>query len=415
MSASSILESIRRRTWTLLFILAVLIALAIAGWRTLQGPTITTWTVGKVNLVQTVVASGRVETPLRVDVGSQLTATVADVPVAQGQAVSKGQLLIGLENSEQRAALEQARAGVSQAQARLAQLDKLALPTARQSLNQADINLQNARRQYERTRQLREKNFVGQAALDDARRSLDIAESQLQSTRLQVQSNDSGGADRQLARAALEQANATMSAAQARLALTRIAAPHDGVLISRNVERGDVVQPGKILMVLSPAGPTQLVLQIDERNLAQLRIGQQALASADAFPNERFPARIVYINPGIDAQRGSVEVRLDVGAPPAYLRQDMTVSVDTEIARRGMVLAVPADAVRDANAAAPWVMKVQDGRATRAPLRLGLRGTGQIEVLDGLREGDLVLPATEDVAVGKRLRAQPVSRDRASK
>ncbi|MDO8300761.1 efflux RND transporter periplasmic adaptor subunit [Lacisediminimonas sp.] len=415
MSASSILESIRRRTWTLLFILAVLIALAIAGWRTLQGPTITAWTVGKVNLVQTVVASGRVETPLRVDVGSQLTATVADVPVAQGQAVSKGQLLIGLENSEQRAALEQARAGVSQAQARLAQLDKLALPTARQSLNQADINLQNTRRQYERTRQLREKNFVGQAALDDARRSLDIAESQLQSTRLQVQSNDSGGADRQLARAALEQANATMSAAQARLALTRIAAPHDGVLISRNVERGDVVQPGKILMVLSPAGPTQLVLQIDERNLAQLRIGQQALASADAFPNERFPARIVYINPGIDAQRGSVEVRLDVGAPPAYLRQDMTVSVDTEIARRGMVLAVPADAVRDANSATPWVMKVQDGRATRAHLRLGLRGTGQIEVLDGLREGDLVLPATEDVAVGKRLRAQPVSRDRASK
>lgn len=399
----------------LLSILTILVVLAFFAWRTLQGPQMPVRQVAKQNLVQTVVASGRVETPLRVDVGSQLTGTVASVPVAQGQAVAKGQLLLALENSEQQAAVEQARAGVSQAQARLAQLDKLALPAARQSQNQADINLQNTRRQYERTRQLREKNFVGQAALDDARRNLEIAESQLQSTRLQVQSNDTGGAERQLARATLEQAVASLNAARARLALTRILAPHAGILISRNVEQGDVVQPGKVLMVLSPTGPTQLVLQIDERNLAQLRIGQQAMASADAFPAQRFTARIAYVNPGVDAQRGSVEIRLDVPEPPAYLRQDMTVSVDIEVGRRDQVLALPADTVRDAHTAAPWVMKVEDGRAKRQALQLGLRGTGQIEVLDGLREGDLVLPATAEIAAGKRLRAQVAARDQAAK
>ncbi len=406
MPASRILEFIRRRTWSLLFVLAILAVLAVVAWRTVQGPQLPARQVSKINLVQTVVASGRIETPLRVDVGSQLTGTVAQVPVAQGQAVTKGQLLIALESSEQQAA------GVSQAQARLVQLDKLALPAARQSLSQADITLQNTRRQYERTRQLREKNFVGQAALDDARRNLEIAESQLQSARLQVQSNDNGGAEQQLARATLQQADASLAAARARLALTRILAPHDGLLITRNVEQGDVVQPGKVLMVLSPAGPTQLVLQIDERNLAQLRIGQQAQASADSYPDQRFIATVAYINPGVDAQRGSVEVRLDVAAPPPYLRQDMTVSVDIEVGRRANVLAVPADSVRDANAATPWVMKVENGRARRQALRLGLRGTGQMEVLDGLAEGDLVLAATEDIAIGKRLRPQLPARER---
>ncbi len=76
-----------------------------------------------------------------------------------------------------------------------------------------------------------------------------------------------------------------------------IEAPVDGTLIARNVERGNVVQPGKALMVLSPAGATQLVVQIDEKNLNLLQIGQEALASADAYPGERFAARIVYMNP----------------------------------------------------------------------------------------------------------------------
>ena len=109
-----------------------------------------------------------------------------------------------------------------------------------------------------------------------------------------------------------------------------------------------MVQPGKVLMVLSPVGETQLVLQIDERNLARLKLGQQALASADAYPAERFAAELVYINPAVDPQRGTVEVKLRVPAPPAYLRQDMTVSVDIEVDRHADALALPANAVHDA-------------------------------------------------------------------
>jgi HlyD family secretion protein len=70
-----------------------------------------------------------------------------------------------------------------------------------------------------------------------------------------------------------------------------ILAPADGVLIGRNVEPGDVVQPGKELMTLAPSGETQILVQVDEKNLAQLRLGQKAIASADAYPREQLQRR----------------------------------------------------------------------------------------------------------------------------
>ena len=201
-----------------------------------------------------------------------------------------------------------------------------------------------------------------------------------------------------------------MQEAQARLAYTTIRAPAAGTLIARDVERGDVVQPGKVLMVLSPSGETQLVLQIDERNLGKLKLGQPALASADAYATQKFPAELVYVNPGVDAQRGTVEVKLRVPEPPDYLRQDMTVSVDIEVERHRDVLAVPAIAVRDASGPSPWVLKVKTGRASVQMVKLGLRGETGVEIREGLEPGDVVVAvAMTRVKPGQRLR--PVRND----
>src|SRR6185437_16754598 len=100
-------------------------------------------------------------------------------------------------------------------------------------------------------------------------------------------------------------------------------------------------------------GETQIDVRIDEKNLAQLAIGQRALASADAFPADRFTAVLFYINPGVDSLRGSVEMKLRVPDPPAYLRQDMTVSVDVEVARRAGALVVPPTASSKRAAGSP--------------------------------------------------------------
>ncbi|HEV8106343.1 MAG TPA: efflux RND transporter periplasmic adaptor subunit [Burkholderiales bacterium] len=322
-----------KRRWRIAAAMLVAAAGAYFGYLQLAGPKVEAARVVRRDVVQSVVAAGRVAAPNRVDIGAQIVGTVARVPVAEGQVVKAGQPLIVLDASELSAAVAQARA-----------------------------TLANTAAQLERNRRLQAQGFVGAAALDDAQRNFDVARTQL-------------------------------DAARAKLAYTLIKAPADGTLIARDVERGELVQPGKVLMVLSPAGATQIVLQIDERNLARLKPGQRALASADAYPEERFAAELAYINPGIDAQRGTVEVKLALSQPPEYLRQDMTVSVDIETGRHAQTLALAADAVRDASGAAPWVLAVRNGRTVRQGVSLGLRGDAVVEILEGLAEGEIAVRA----------------------
>jgi HlyD family secretion protein len=344
--------------------------------------------------------------PRRVHVGAVITGRVVAIPVTEGQAVKKGDQLVLLDDKDVRAAVVQARAGVAQAEAKVRQLREVGLPAAQQAQLQAEATLTQVRGQYDRTKRLQAQGFVGQSQLDDAQRNLDVAESQARAARVQVETNGPRGSDFAMAMTALEQSRAAERVAQAKLPDVVIQAPVDGVLISRSVEVGDIVQPGKELFSLAPAGETQVIVQIDERNLSQLALGQKALGSADAFPGRRFQAELIYINPGIDALRGSVEVRLRVPAPPDYLRQDMTVSVDIEVARRSQAVVAPTEAVRDATAAHPWVLAVRDGRAERVPVKVGLRGDGRLEVLEGAAPGDALVPtASALITAGQKVRA----------
>lgn len=370
------------------------------------GPQVGVEPVVRQDFVQTVVASGRVETPHRVDIGVQITGTVRTVPVREGQVVTAGATLIELEAAELRAALDQAQHAVQAASARLRQLQEVQSPLAAQALRQAQLNYDAARDALRRSQALLAGGAIGEAALEDARRAEQVAAAQLRSAQQQAASARPSGSDAAAASAALEQAQAGADLARAKLAYATVKAPRAGTLIARAVEPGDVVQSGRILMVLSPGGETQLVVEIDEKNLRLLSLGLTALASADAYPKERFPAEVVYINPGVDAQRGAVEMKLRVPSPPAYLKQDMTVSVDIEIARRSNAVLVPSDAVHDIETVSPWVLKVDGRRARRQAVTLGLRSNGLCEVLAGLNAGDRVVPvATSAIADGARLRA----------
>jgi HlyD family secretion protein len=396
------------RRWRILAGVGAPVVVAYLAVGAILGPRVDVVKVTRRDIVQSVVASGRVATLYRVDIGSQIVGTVAKVPVEAGQTVKAGQVLIALEANEARASVKQAEIAVVQAEARLRQLRELQLPVADQALRQAEVNLANARVQYERNQRLFTAGFVGKSVFDDAQRNLDVAQTQVESARKQVETAQPTGSDTAMAVAALEQARASLQASRAKLAYTTIRAPFDGTLIARDVERGNVVQPGKILMVLSPAGETQIVVQIDERNLSHLKLGQKALASADAYAQERFSAELVYINPGVDAQRGTVEVKLRVPEPPEYLRQDMTVSVDIEVHRSPNTLALSADAVHDATGPAPWVLKVNSGHAVRQTVKLGLRGEGMVEIREGLEADDLAVSASNpSVRAGERLRPVP--------
>lgn len=377
------------------------LALAAVAYFSLRGERVEVAWVERGELRQAVVASGRVRTPLRVEVASQITDRIASVAVGEGDEVAAGQVLLQFDAAEWQAGVAQARATLMQAESRLRQIGEAGLPLAEQSLAQAEATLRQAERHFQRVGELVAKGFYSTAQLDDAQRARDVAASQLQTARIQVASNRGDGIEVKLARSAIEQARATLAVAEARLAYTTLQAPVAGRVLTRNVEPGHTVQPGKTLLTLAPSGRTELTAQIDEKNFGLLALGQQAQVSADAYPGERFAAQLIYIAPAIDAQRGSVEIRLGVPQPPAYLRYEMTVSIDIEAARRSDTLSIPCDSVRDIGSS-PWALTVRDGRTVRQPVKLGLRGAGRCEIVDGLSEGDAVLPAAVPLGEGRR-------------
>jgi HlyD family secretion protein len=402
------LPNIAKRYFGRLLILFTIVALVTAfGSRVVLGPKIPAALVVQRDFIQTIVATGHVETPHRISIGSQIVGVVKNIPVSEGQIVQAGQVLIELDDAEWRAAAQQADMLVLQAQARLRQVREVQAPVAAQSLVQAEINVSYAEKQWHRNVDLFTKSFISQVALDEAKKNVDLTQAQLQTAKKQVQTTQPTGSDYQIAATALSQAEANSKIAYSRRQHTVIKTPIAGTLISRDVETGDVVQAGKALMTLSPSGATQLVVQIDEKNLPLLVLGQLARASADAYPTLNFSAAISYINPSVDLQRGSVEIKLNVPEPPAYLRQDMTVSVDIQVATRLRALLVPTDTIHDVKGRQPWVLKVADGKARKQVLRVGLQSAGMSEVLSGLSVNDRVLTFTNEVNEGNRIR--PIS------
>ena len=389
--------AVRRWRWRILGGGAVLL-LAAAGLRAFLGPKVPAWQVERSELVQRVVASGRVLAPARIQVGSVVVGRVTRVPVDKGDRVKPGDLLLQLDDAEARAAL-------AQAAARLEQVEVVSVRVTAEALRQAELRLSQAEVKLTRQRTLAEAGSVSRSDLDDAIQARDLAASQVESTRIQA-SAAASGADRRSVLAALEQARGAEQASAARLDNLSIRSPAAGVVTERDVEPGDVVQPGRSLLVVARDGPTQLSVLPDEKNLALLRLGQPATASADAFPDRTFPARVAYIAPAVDLSRGTVEVKLDVENPPDFLRPDLTVSVNVETGRDPQALVLAAGAIRDPGAS-PWALVVRDGKASRQPVTLGIRGDGRVQVLTGLAPGEWVISPAAEVGPGRRVRTEP--------
>jgi HlyD family secretion protein len=390
-------------------LLAVLV-LAVAFWfvlRTVRGVEVAVVTATRGDLTQTVVATGRVTTPAKVEIGAMITGTITGMRVWEGDRVRTGDLLVTVRSDEAEAAVRQASASVIEAEKRLTQIDKVGRPVAQQALLQAQSNLRLAELDLDRQRKLKDRGFIGQARVDEAVRSVETARAQVLSAEAQSAANQRGGAEYALAMARLENARAALKLAEARLANTRVVAPVDGVILQRLAEPGDVAQAGRKLYVMQAAGETRVYADVDEKNLGLIAPGQQARAVTDAFPTQPFDAELYYVAPGVDAQRGTVEVRLRVPNPPTFLKPDMTVSVEVSGANRKDVVIVPTEAVRDAATAAPWVLVMKDGRAAKQPVSIGLKGEGKTEILTGVEPGaTVILPSAIPVPPGERVHAR---------
>lgn len=384
--------------------------LALALWiaiRTFVPPTVDTVSASRTDLVQAVVATGRVRSLSRAQLGSMIPAVATRVLVREGDRVATGQLLIQLDDSEARAQLEQARGTLARAEATTVALRAVRAGAADAAARSAEAAYQTALREFDRAQRLYEAGAGAAQELDLARQGLEAARANRDIALLEFAAVTGDGAEVRAAMAQVEEARAAVALARARLEHTRITAPGPGRVLGRSVEPGDVVSVGRTLLTLALDGPTQLVALPDERDVARVTVGQPAMASADAYPDQTFPATVTFVAPVIDAAQGTVEVRLEVPDPPAFLRPDMTVSIRIEVARRSGVVALPSVAVQDASAGEPWVLALRHGRLQRQLVRLGLRGDEWVEIQTGVAEGErIAVPPWDGLKPGRRARAR---------
>ena len=362
-------------------------------WRVWQGPTVNTYRVVEQPLVQNVVATGRVISTSRAQIGAEITGVVLERHITEGDRVKPGDLLITLRADD-------LAARVREAQAALDQLRTSRRPQALAALKQAQAQLEQTVREAKRRRDLYQTESISKEIYEKAEQALILAKASEEQSTLLSDSLAPGASEELIL---IERLNA----AQAALARTEIKAHVSGIVLTRDVVPGDTVQPGRQLLEIAKEGSTEILIPVDERNLGVLALGQPARCIADAYPNQPFNARINFIAPTIDPQRGTVDVRLTVEPPPEFLRQDMTVTATIQTNKRDKAITVSNDLIKESKDGNGFVWLVRDGRVVAQPVKLGLRGLSATEITEGLIPGDpVILSAT--VKIGERVRSRNV-------
>ena len=375
---------------SMVIIILLILATGFALFRWWQGPLLSGYTIASTPLVQTVVATGRVETVSRAQIGSEITGVVLKRLVQEGDQVSQGDLLLVLKSDE-------LSAQVRQAEVALTELATSRRPQAVAELATAKTQLEQANREAARRRNV-DAGVLSAEEIEQVVEAERVARNKFESARLKAAALALG----QVEEAKLRE---QLVAAQAQLAKTKIRAEVAGIVLTRDVEPGDLVQPGRTLFTIALTGSTEIRVPLDERNLSRLALQQKAAVIADSYPDQSFPARIIFIAPSIDSQRGTVEVRLAVDPVPNFLRQDMTVSVNIETDRRVQALTIPNNALSSIKGNQAMVLLVRDGKIQRQQVTLGLRGLAMSEVISGLSQGDHVLADAESsLTNGARIR-----------
>lgn len=391
-------------------ILVSLGALSFIGWMGWQRGRAVSVKVQKpqrTSIEQTVVASGRVLSPAKVNLGVLVQGIVGTVLADEGQHVRAGELLLTLQNDEYQALAKQAKGNLGLATARYQQLARVDAKLAKEQLSRAEKELQKAELDYGRTAHLASQGAVANSQLTDAEAALARAKEAKESAAIRVAATATTGSESQASLANITNAQGAVDFAATRVKYSQVIAPCDGVILTRSVEAGDVVSPGKTLLVLSRDGETRLLVQPDERALSVLSVGQLADASAEALPQQHFTAKLDWIAPVIDPSRGTVDVKLLVPMPPPYLKPEMTVQVTVHVARREIALVVPPELVFAVESNEPYVLRVQENRLARANVTLGLRSASAVEVTRGVGLDDwLVIPTNKTPKTGALVRPE---------
>src|SRR2546423_1409283 len=372
-------------------------------------------------------ASGYVVAHHKIAVGAKVMGRVNWIGVEKGDTVKEGQVLVRLEDSEFRAQVNQAKANLAAAQARLDQLRTGSRPQEKMkdkaAVLQAEANLKIAEADYQRSERLYREGVASKAEFDSALARRDTAAALLEAARQSSAMTDIGPRAEEIraAQAQVQQMKAALDYAQKQLAATEIKAPVAGTDLDRIVERGEMVTPaafggsGARTSVVDLADLTDLQIELDisQTDFARLKMGQRAEIIPEAFPNLHYTGFIKEIAPEANRAKSTVQVKVKVENPNEQLRPEMNARVnflsdkpaDNQTQSAARVL-VPKQAVvrRDG---ASFVFVVKGSRVEQRTIRAGEETGDAFYVLDGLSGNESVAIAGVDkLRDGDRVKIQ---------
>jgi membrane fusion protein (multidrug efflux system) len=227
-------------------------------------------------------------------------------------------------------------------------------------LLQAKANLGLAETNFKRNQELVAKKFLSQQALDTSVANLNVQQ-------------------------------ATVQLAEAKAAKTRVKAPFGGMVGLRNVSVGDYVKEGQDLINIEDISTLRVDFKLPENYLGRLGKGQTVELTSDALPGQTFKALLDAVDPMVDQNGRSISARARMDNASAKLRPGMFVRVRLVLGQRKDVLMLPEQAI--VPGAQPAIFKIVEAKAQRVPIKLGVRRAAQVEVINGLQVGDVVVTA----------------------
>lgn len=301
---------------------------------------------------------GALKPVAQVDVVSKMTGRIDQLQVEIGDWVKKGTLIAKVDEDEVRHQVNRAAA---------------ALEVAKASLSQKQTDLEILKKELDRTIELHESQLV-------PRRDLDTAEARYRGAIAQEK----------LVRAQIDQAQAELHELHVRLDNTRILAPISGLVGKRHVDNGALVNPS--MPVVSMVDLSTMVMEINapEKDLVKIHAGLEAAIVLDAFPEQRFRGRVIRLSPILDPATRTGSVEIEVPNPKMMLKAEMFARVELDLGTRHNALLIPREAVVSYEQQR-GVFKVQEGTAQFQPVNSGVSQGGDLEVLSGLKEGELVI------------------------
>jgi len=376
-----------------------------------------TWTVRKDTVRQIVKATGTIKPQVgaEVKVGARISGTVIKEFVKVGDWVKKGQLIAIIDNRELKEELKKARANLKAVKEKYKRLIKekelkvkekeLELRSCKQELEAKKTNYEVKKWEYEREKRLFEKGYSTKKKLKRAKNELERAKSELVSAKekLKKAKLEKEIAEKELERVKIEYekelkiAKAQLEQAKVRYSYSFIYAPMSGVISFVSTQEGETVVAGlnapQFVSILDPS-KLENWIYVDETEIGKIKKGMEVEFTVDTYPNRVFKAKIEEIYPKAKIWNNVVYyIAVARGFPPNVLRPEMTTH-NKIIAGKREGLVVPKEAVKWKNGRFV-VYKVEGKKVVEVPVSVGWTDERYTEILEGLKEGDVVATKVE--------------------